>query len=69
VLFTRHAKNRMRREKLDRADVLKIVAPENRLGKDSDGNLLYAMEIPGDPILRSRRLDNGELITVYDLRK
>jgi hypothetical protein len=59
----------MRREKLGRADVLKIVAPENRLGEDPDGNLLYAMEIRGTLYCAVVALDNGELITVYDLRK
>jgi hypothetical protein len=59
----------MRREKLDRADVLRIVALENRLGDDPDGNLLYAMEVRGTPYCAVVALDNGELITIYDLRK
>jgi hypothetical protein len=58
----------MRREKLDRADVLRIVAPENRVGEDPDGNFLYAMEIRGTPYCAVVALDNGELITIYDLR-
>ncbi|HET9162308.1 MAG TPA: DUF4258 domain-containing protein [Solirubrobacterales bacterium] len=67
--FTRHAKNRMRREKLDRTDILKMVVPENRSGNDPDGNFLYAMEIKGTRYCAVVALDNGELITVYDLRK
>jgi hypothetical protein len=59
----------MRREKLDRADVLKIVAPESRIGEDPDGNPLYAREIRGTLYCAVVALDNGELITVYDLRK
>jgi hypothetical protein len=59
----------MRREKLGRADVLRIVAPENRLGEDPDGNFLYAKEIRGTPYCAVVALDNGELITIYDLRK
>jgi hypothetical protein len=59
----------MRRERLDRADILRIVAPENRLGEDPNGNFLYAMEVRGIPYCAVVALDNGELITVYDLRK
>lgn len=57
----------MRREKLNQEDVLEI--PENRRGEDPDGNVLYAMEIRGTQYCAVVALDNGELITVYDLRK
>jgi hypothetical protein len=69
VRLTRHAKNRIRREKLDRHDILAIVAPRNRRGEESKGNSLYVAEVRGNLYCAVVALDNGELITVYDLRR
>ncbi|HEX5763355.1 MAG TPA: hypothetical protein VFY04_09570 [Solirubrobacterales bacterium] len=59
----------MRREKLGRGDILTLVAPRNRRGEDSKGNPMYVAEVRGNLYCAIVALDNGELITVYDLRR
>lgn len=59
----------MRREKLSRGDIVELVAPQNQRGTDPKGNPLYVAEVRGNVYCAIVALDNGELITVYDLRK
>jgi hypothetical protein len=58
----------MRRYKLARDDVLAIVSEENRSGEDRYGNPIYVKEIRGVLLLAIVALDDGSLITIYDLR-
>ena len=58
----------MRRHKLTRDEVLGIVAAENRRGEDPEGNPIYVKEVRGMLLLAVVALDDGTLITVYDLR-
>jgi hypothetical protein len=58
----------MRRHKLTRDEVLGIVAAENRRGEDPEGNPIYVKEVRGTLLLAVVALDDGTLITVYDLR-
>jgi hypothetical protein len=58
----------MRKLKLTGDDVLRIVVAENRRGQDPDGNPIYVGEIRGVILQAIVALDDGSLITVYDLR-
>ncbi|HWO15610.1 MAG TPA: hypothetical protein VNM89_02730 [Solirubrobacterales bacterium] len=66
--MSRHAKNRMRRHKLTRDEVFGVVAAENRRGEDPDGNPIYVKEVRGILLFAIVALDDGTLITIYDLR-
>jgi len=66
--FSRHAKNRMRRHKLTRDEVLGIVASENQKGQDPDGNPIYVKEVRSILFYAIVALDDGTLITIYDLK-
>lgn len=67
--FSHHAKNKMRQYKLTRDEVLGMVVEESRSGEDLKGNPIYIKDIRGASYLAVVALDDGSLITVYDLRK
>lgn len=69
VHFSHHAKNKMRQYKLTPDDLLAMMAGDHRSGEDEKGNPIYVKEIRGVAYLAVVALDDGSLITVYDLRK
>jgi len=68
VRFSRHAKNKIRHHKLTRDDVLGVVAAERRAGVDPKGNPIFVKEVRGMLLRAVVALDDGSLITIYDLR-
>jgi hypothetical protein len=69
VRFSHHAKNKMRQYKLTRDEMLGMVVEESRSGEDLKGNPIYVKDVRGVSYLAVVALDDGSLITVYDLRK
>jgi hypothetical protein len=69
VRFSHHAKNKMRQYKLTRDDVLGIVVEGHRSGEDENGNLFHIKQVRGTFYLAVVALDDGSVITIYDLRK
>jgi hypothetical protein len=66
--FSRHAKNKMRLYGVNRAEVLAIISPANRVGEDRRGNPRYIGKIRGLLICVIRAHDDlTTVITVYDL--
>ena len=59
----------MRQYKLTRDEVLGIVVEGKRSGEDPKGNPIYVKGVRGVSYLAVVALDDGSLITVYDLRK
>jgi hypothetical protein len=53
---------------LTQDDVLEVVAAEHRTGFDPKGNPIFVKEVRGMLLLAVVALDDGSLITIYDLR-
>jgi hypothetical protein len=59
----------VRRHKLKRDDVLAIVESANRVGEDKEGNPMYASQVRGTFYRAVVALDDGSLITIYDVKR